>query len=204
MEANYTAQLDQQVATVTKVAAMTEGWSKGKTLGSSTLYTRKYEKYDLLLARIETIADVKLESCVKYFNEDFEAQHKSKDNSDFIQEIEKIDATTKVVQFKLKGKLMVSARDFLCVQQIRDQPNGGKIIVKVNLPTHAKQVKNDAVRGECVINGNIFTPIDANKTKIESFYLMDPKGSIPASLVNTQMEKQLEAQEKAIPFMKKY
>ncbi|KAL4503969.1 hypothetical protein ABPG72_022599 [Tetrahymena utriculariae] len=205
MDASYTAQLDQQFENVTKIAAMTEGWSKGKTLGSSTLFTRKYEKYDLLLVKIETITDAKLESCVKYFNEDFEAQHKSKDNSDFIQEIEKIDATTRVVQFKIKGKLLVSARDFLCVQQIRDLPNGGKIIIKVNLPAHAKQVKNDAVRGECIINGNIFTRIDAtNNTKIESYYLMDPKGSIPAAFVNTQMEKQLEAQEKGIPFMKKY
>ncbi|KAL4503234.1 hypothetical protein ABPG72_000840 [Tetrahymena utriculariae] len=205
MDASYTAQLNQQFAIVTKIAAMTEGWSKVKSLGSSTLFTRKYENYDLVLAKIETITDAKFESCVKYFNEDFEAQHKSKDNSDFIQEIEKVDATTRVIQFKFKGKLMVSARDFLCVQQIRDLPNNGKIIIKANLADHAKQVKNDAVRGECIVNGNILTRIDGtDKTKIESYYLLDPVGNIPATFVNTQIEKHLETQEKALSFIKKY
>lgn len=61
----------------------------------------------------------------------------------------------------------------------------------------------DVVRGEGIVYSIILTKISENETHIEVFFLMDPKGSIPTSIVNLMMEEQLDSFEKDISFINK-
>lgn len=108
------------------------------------------------------------------------------------------------MQNKLKGILMVSARDFLGLQHVSSWRNGGFVIVKSNLISHEKEIKSkDTVRGEIIAFNIYMEPVDENNTVVTTIFLIDPKGSIPTALVNTQKSKQLTFLNKSIAHIQK-
>ncbi|EGR34344.1 hypothetical protein IMG5_015510 [Ichthyophthirius multifiliis] len=72
------------------------------------------------------------------------------------------------------------------------------IIIKPDLKEHYKfQPTKGCVRGEIIVQGIALQKVDENKTIVDQYFLLDPKGSIPTSLISLTVQLELIVQEKA-------
>ncbi|EAS07383.1 START domain protein (macronuclear) [Tetrahymena thermophila SB210] len=179
-----------------------QGWKKESNGKVFSLETIKYKDYSLKLVKIQGIINQNVEKVRKYYQEDFESQKKVRPSIDILQLVETIDNDNCVVYYKNKSMFLVSARDLL-YQQHQEQLNQNlSVIVCVDIDNHPKaQTVKGCVRAKAVINIQFFEKISDNQTKMETYLLVDPKGSIPDSFVNSTVKEQLDEYERDIPII---
>lgn len=91
---------------------------------------------------------------------------------------------------KTKGNLLVSAREILAVQNRRSLSENETLVYRTSLESHPlAPVSKDTVRAENKMYSMFITRLNENQTKMEVFFLMDPKGKVPVYLVNSMVDK---------------
>ncbi|KAL4508542.1 hypothetical protein ABPG72_003846 [Tetrahymena utriculariae] len=182
-----------------KVRESKEGWNlikKGKYL---TLSNTQYEDLNYKLAKLEGIIPVNFEKAAHFYFYDNQAQKKVRNNIEEITKIEEVNQETYVILVKLKAKFVVSAREVIGVQSIQRLNENEIVIYRANLKEHPKvPFKKDVIRCEGKIYGIFLTKVDENLTKFEAYLILDPKGNIPAFIVNFVTESLLSEFEKDI------
>ena len=118
---------------------------------------------------------------------------------DELKVIETVDKDTNVILFRTKSKLVVSAREVVAVQTVRRINANEAAVFRSTVLNHPNApISKDFIRAEGKIYGIILKKISETETGIETYFLSDPKGSIPAFLVNSMLEKQLKGFENDI------
>lgn len=93
-----------------------------------------------------------------------------------------------VVYSAHKTPFPVTHRELLYVRKTHRFPDGRIMIVGKSINDPQQMAREGRVRA-VVLAGWLFTPIDENKTRVVRIIQLDPKGNIPAFLINTHNEK---------------
>ena len=119
--------------------------------------------------------------------------------------LESVDNDTNVVLFRTKSKFVVSAREMVSAQSRRKISATETAIFRVNLEEgHPNApVHKDVVRGEGIIYGVFLKKVSDAETAVEAYFLINPKGSVPTSIVNSMVEQQLQCFENDIEAINK-
>ncbi|KAL4470492.1 hypothetical protein ABPG74_012103 [Tetrahymena malaccensis] len=178
-------------------------WKQVKQVDNITMYTTVYHNYEIKLTKFEGNAPINFEKASKYFFEDLDAQKNNRDMCDQLIKLETIDQDTIVTFFKTKGKLVVSSRQAVCIQHRRRLSNDEILITKDQIDDHQNAPKSDAVKVDAKFGVVFLKKINENTTHIELYNLLDPKGSIPVSFINSMQEKQFESLTKDLQYIQK-
>ncbi|EAR83413.1 START domain protein (macronuclear) [Tetrahymena thermophila SB210] len=189
----YQEILDKALNETQKVRESKEGWNfikKGKYL---TLSNTQYKDLNYKMVKLEGIIPVNYEKAAEFYFHDNQAQKKVRNNIEEITKIEEISEETYIILVKLKAKLViVSAREVIGVQSIKRLNQNEIVIYRANLNEHPKvPFKKNVIRCEGKIYGIFLTKVDENQTKFEAYLILDPKGNIPAFVVNFVTESLL-------------
>ncbi|KAL4464137.1 hypothetical protein ABPG74_006074 [Tetrahymena malaccensis] len=199
---NSNSQLIQQKIQEGLNLRQIQGWKKESNGKVFTLETTKYKDYSLKLVKIQGVINQSAEKVRKYYQEDFESQKKARPQIDILQLVDTIDKDNCIAYYKNKSMFLVSARDLL-YQQHQEQLNENlSVIVCIDIENYPKATPvKGCVRAQAVISVQFFEKLSDKQTKMEAYLLVDPKGSIPDSLVNSTVKEQLEEYERDIPFI---
>ncbi|KAL4510739.1 hypothetical protein ABPG72_004893 [Tetrahymena utriculariae] len=158
--------------------------------------------YSLKLVKIYGTINQNADKARKYYQENFESQKKARPQIDILQLVETIDNDNCIVYYKNKSMFLVSARDLL-YQQHQEQLNEKlSVIVCADIDNHPKaHAVKGSIRAKAIISVQFFEKLSDNTTKMETYLLVDPKGSIPDSFVNSTVKEQLEEYERDIPII---
>ncbi|KAL4431690.1 hypothetical protein ABPG74_017319 [Tetrahymena malaccensis] len=181
-----------------------DGWKEVKKGKDVVLYTTKYQNFDVKLAKIEATAAVNIEKASAYYFDNLDGQKQCRDMCDKLIKLETVDQDTVVTLFKTKSKFLVSSREVVGVQHRRKINENEYLITRDCIEEHPNAPKSkDVVRAEGKFYAIFLTKINENTTKFEMYMLLDPKGNIPTSVVNSLIEEQHETVIKDIEMIKK-
>ena len=118
---------------------------------------------------------------------------------DELKVIETVDKDTNVLLFRTKSKLVVSAREVVSVQTVRKINDNEAVVFRSMVQSHPNApISKDFIRAEGKIFGVFLKKISETETGVEIYFLSDLKGSIPAFVANSMLEKQLKGFENDI------
>ncbi|KAL4470494.1 hypothetical protein ABPG74_012105 [Tetrahymena malaccensis] len=178
-------------------------WKQVKQVDNIIMYSTVYHNYEVKLTKFEGNAPINFEKASKYFFEELDAQKNNREMCDQLTKLEAIDQDTIVTLFKTKSKFVVSSRYSLSVQHRRRLSNGEILITKDQIDDHQNAPKSDAIKADAKFGVIFLKKINENTTHIEMYQLVDPKGSIPVSFINSMQEKQFEAFQKDLQYIQK-
>ncbi|EAR95139.1 START domain protein (macronuclear) [Tetrahymena thermophila SB210] len=168
-------------------------WKQIKQVDNITMYSTIYQNYQVKLTKFEGNASINFEKASQYFFDSLDAQKQNREMCDQLIKLETIDQDTIVILFQTKSKFVVSSRYSLCVVHRRRLNNNEIMITRDQIDDHQNTPKIDAIKVEAKFGVIFLKKINENTTQIEMYQLLDPKGSIPVSLINSMQEKQFEA-----------
>lgn len=200
----YTTAINNKLNENLSLRTIKDGWKEVKKGNDIVLYTTKYKDLDVKLAKIEGTVAINYEKAANFYFDSFDEQKKNREMCDKLVKVEVVDQDTVVTLFKTKSKLLVSSREVLGVQHRRRLSDNEILITRDGIEDHPLAPKNkDNVRAEGKFFAIFLTKINENTTKIEVYLLMDPKGNIPSSIVNSLIEEQHGSIAKDIECIKK-
>lgn len=94
----------------------------------------------------------------------------------------------KLLRMEMKGNLIVSNRD-LCIIKVKLDLTDGSILVLQTSVQDSRIPETKCVRADANILATLLEDVDGG-CKVTGIHNIDPKGSIPASLVNKMAGKQ--------------
>eukprot|EP01016_Furgasonia_blochmanni_P039974 TRINITY_DN5043_c0_g1_i5.p2 TRINITY_DN5043_c0_g1~~TRINITY_DN5043_c0_g1_i5.p2 ORF type:complete len:145 (-),score=30.59 TRINITY_DN5043_c0_g1_i5:223-657(-) len=99
--------------------------------------------------------------------------------------LETLDKETDIIWEKVKGKLVVSARDYVVVNHRLTLADGTIISSGHSIDYPKRPVGPDSVRANVILAAWIFIPLpEQNGSKAIYVFQVDPKGMIPKMVVN--------------------
>lgn len=103
-----------------------------------------------------------------------------------LQLIEMLSPCDFVFYMKVKGMLVVAARDIVGITHTVVMEDGtmGVFIYSVEIEGY-ETLEDKVIRADMLIGGWHFEPIDAQSTKVYNFAINDYKGSIPKFVLNS-------------------
>ncbi|KAL4470493.1 hypothetical protein ABPG74_012104 [Tetrahymena malaccensis] len=138
------------------------------------------------------------EKATKFYFENLDAQKHNREMCDEYLKLETIDQYAIVSLFKTKSKFVVSSRQNICVQHIRRLSQDEILIKRDQIDGHQKTPKSDAVEADAKFGVIYLKRINEDYTYFRIYQLVDPKGSIPVSFINSMQENQFDAIQKDI------
>ena len=105
--------------------------------------------------------------------------------------VAEVNKNVRIMRREVKGNLLVSNRD-ICLFWYLIELTDGSIAISMFSVEHDKVPKTKAVRAELDIGFLLLKPVSDSSTSVLSIIRLDPKGSIPTSLVNKMSKKQHE------------
>ncbi|EAR95140.1 START domain protein (macronuclear) [Tetrahymena thermophila SB210] len=178
-------------------------WKQVKHVDNATMSSIAYHGYEVKLSKFEGNAPMNFEKAAKFYFENLEGQKHNREMCDEFLKLETIDQDTIVTLFKTKSKFVVSSRQILCVQHLRRLSQDEILITRDQIDDHQNAPKSDAVKAEAKFGVIYLKKINENATHFEIYQLVDPKGSIPVSFINSMQEKQFDAIQKDIQTIQK-
>ena len=103
----------------------------------------------------------------------------------------RIAENVKICHSKIKGKGPVSARDVVTISLLFETEGGTQNIVTTSID-HDIPPEEGVTRANLEVDMVMIEPIagDASRAHVAVISLFDMKGSLPAMIVNTMLEKQ--------------
>ncbi|KAL4494434.1 hypothetical protein ABPG72_019844 [Tetrahymena utriculariae] len=203
IENNYTNIINGKLNENLALRNIKTNWKQVKQIDNIILSQTQYQNYQIKLNKFEGNAPINFEKASQYFFEDLDAQKSNREVCDQFIKLETIDQDTIVTMFKTKGKFVVSSRQQLCVQHRIRLSNDEIVITRDQIDDHKNAPKSDAIQVDAKFGVIFLKKINENTTHIEMYNLLDPKGSLPVSFINSMQEKQFETLKKDIQYIQK-
>ncbi len=115
---------------------------------------------------------------------DRQHRHDWVDRLDINQDLEIISPTERVIYQSYKMPLFISNRDMVYKTVLTKNKDSGTYTLAMRSISHEKSPKTIGVRAELINSKYILTPLPGNKTEVIVEILSDPKGLLPAWLIN--------------------
>lgn len=110
---------------------------------------------------------------------------------EFSEEVLLVDDNLKIVYHKIKTPPVLTSRDVLFVQGIREI-EGNYYIASKSIEFAGKPPINGIIRANIIIAGYIVKPIEPGKSTLSYIMNVDPLGSIPKVVINLVQKSQIE------------
>ncbi|EAR96164.1 START domain protein (macronuclear) [Tetrahymena thermophila SB210] len=178
-------------------------WQQIKQVDNITMYSTVYQNYEVKLTKFEGNASVNFEKASQYFFDNLDAQKQNRESCDQLVKLETIDQDAFVIFFQTKSRLVVSSRYSLCVLHRKRLSNNEIMIARDQIDDHQNAPKTDAIKVESKFGVIFLKKINENTTHLEMYQLLDPKGSIPLSFVNSMPERQFDALLRDLQYIQK-
>mmetsp|Transcript_10127 Transcript_10127/g.19881 ORF Transcript_10127/g.19881 Transcript_10127/m.19881 type:complete len:209 (-) Transcript_10127:130-756(-) len=185
---SYLAEAEHAMEEANKLYS-TLGWNVLESEGNFTISTIPTD-VSLNALKVEYFFDKNPVAVGRYvFDHYVELSNLENDIFDFFREVARFGPDAFGVFFRAKGVALIKAREiplFVCYLQLSE--NTSAIVLKsVDLP--GIDYSPDAVKASIDYDLYLFEPVggDPNKTHLIHVARLDPKGSIPGSIVNTKL-----------------
>lgn len=161
-----------------------DGWTKGSTNQDIEIYMKPMEGSDLKATIGRGYADFPARLIAGLFNDltcrkTWDTMYKAG------RILETIDPWTVVVHHEFKAIWPTAAREVVAIQQVRELPDGAFALFGCSVEHPSCPPRSGFVRAEAVVGGCLITPVDGiNRCKIDNVTFADPKGNLPAFVVN--------------------
>ena len=103
--------------------------------------------------------------------------------------MKEVNDSVKLFSIKMKGMLIVSSRDLSIIWHSFPLSDGSHFIMQCSV-VDDRIPETDSVRAEAIINGLLLEKASSSSTRITSITNIDPKGSIPSTLINSMTGRQ--------------
>uniref|UniRef100_A0A7S3JFM7 START domain-containing protein n=1 Tax=Euplotes harpa TaxID=151035 RepID=A0A7S3JFM7_9SPIT len=159
-----------------------DDWTLSKDAQEVQLYTKPSgDPIDFIKRTMEVNASK--EKVIPYFV-DSEKFKEVDENCSGYEVIDEINDNSAFVKIEYKDSFLISGREYATIRQIFHLGDGSFFINHCSIENESIFPSNDKVRGYCKIVGTHIEPISDSKCKVSGYVLVDPKGSIPSTLVN--------------------
>jgi len=189
-QAECTAILDKKLAELQTLASSNDGWTRiplnEPELADVELYDREIPGSAITAVKVIATLNVSVEALVQLFRAYDVAVIQNWD-ADLLslKQHRKFDEDTVINYSTYKAPYPLTSRALLVVKDFRKLPNG---VAVVQTSINSKDFPYDpsVVRASLNISGLILTPVEGNPnmTRYVRVTQMDPKGNIPAMVVN--------------------
>jgi hypothetical protein len=164
------------------------GWNNVDS-GSEEVYCfRRPNDTDFDTFKADMFVDKPPQAIARYIFENWGAINEEFNEEDVeeFKEVKRLNEDVAIYQVLTKPHGVVSGRQLLVSAVYLDLGNSTYAIVGVSIDDPDYPCPEGKVRGELRMGLNLFEPAagDTNRTHMQSLTLLDPKGSIPAMIVN--------------------
>ena len=167
-------------------------WSLDKDKNGAQLYSSINKKTGLKLIYRKIKIKASLEDSIQVFK-DSDMLTKLNENIKESKKVEDLGINTAYYHNVLKGNMVVSDRDLSLLRHCFTLPDGRYAVVTYSVDHKKIPVTKKRVRALMPLSVYLLTPIGGLYTLCESVQDGDPKGNLPAVLVNSRAGKQLES-----------
>jgi hypothetical protein len=183
----YLAKAQQVYTSAVAIMKDMHGWTKIKEKHEVVSYTRPTEGTDLFTFKAELYVNKPPAYVSRYLFDNWETLNKDLQPEDIesFTILNQINENVKTVHIKITPKGPVSARDGTGVTVFLDLGNDTFAFVSTGVECGIPP-QQGYVRADMKVGFHLFEPVagDASRTHIVAITLLDPKGSVPAMIVN--------------------
>mmetsp|Transcript_19596 Transcript_19596/g.36005 ORF Transcript_19596/g.36005 Transcript_19596/m.36005 type:complete len:208 (-) Transcript_19596:1053-1676(-) len=165
-------------------------WAVSSSEGNYTM-SRKPSGTGIDCLKIEYYVDANPRAVSRKFFENYSefSSRVAGDTCEFLKVIEKYSDDTTTYHIRLKGIAVVSAREFTTFGAWLELSDTSFAIILTSVELPGFELASDAVKGDLEYELHVFEALggDQSKTRYLNIAKVDPKGSIPSAIANTQL-----------------
>ena len=159
-------------------------WKLASHRNDIKIHLKLDEKSGLYFVRAEASVEASMSKIIELLKDNDRVT--SYDSTiELLKILEEKDNHWVVYTLSKKPSLIIDKRDCVTLTKFQQENDGTCIFVGGSIPHPDYPVKQSPVRCEIPLWGWILTPRNGNTTNLIYIVLVDPKGSVPKSMINT-------------------